>query len=107
MGKVIVWLVFILAALLEVAGDATVRRGLRGRSLLFVLLGCALLGCYGLMVNTVKWDFSRLIGVYVGFFALTSVLVGRMVLREHISPSTWWGLALIIAGGLIIQFGRR
>jgi drug/metabolite transporter superfamily protein YnfA len=107
MGKVIVWLVFILAAVLEVAGAATVRRGLRGKSLLFVLLGCAALGCYGLMVNAVKWDFSRLIGVYVGFFALVSVLVGRIVLREQISPSTWWGLALIIAGGLIIQFGRR
>jgi small multidrug resistance family-3 protein len=105
--KVMVWLVFVLAALLEVAGDATVRRGLRGRNLLFVLLGCAVLGGYGLMVNTVKWDFSRLIGVYVAFFALVSVLFGRIVLRDHIPPSTWWGLALIIAGGLIIQFGRR
>jgi len=102
-----VWLIFVLAALLEVAGDAAIRRGLRGKSLLAVLSGCAVLGAYGLLVNTVKWDFSRLLGVYVGFFALASVLVGRIVFREQIPPSTSWGLALIIAGGLLIQFGSR
>ena len=107
MSEVVVWLAFILAALLEVGGDAAVRRGLLGRSLVCVLLGCAALGCYGLMVNSVKWDFSKLIGVYVGFFALVSILFGRIVLREHVSLSTWWGLALVIAGGLLIQFGRR
>jgi small multidrug resistance family-3 protein len=106
-SEVLVWLAFLLSALLEVAGDAAVRRGLLGRSLVFVLLGCAVLGCYGLMVNSVKWDFSKLIGVYVGFFALVSVLFGRIVLREQIPPSTWWGLALVIAGGLLIQFGGR
>jgi len=107
MSEVVVWLAFILAALLEVGGDAAVRRGLRGRSLVFVVLGCAVLGCYGLMVNSVKWDFSKLIGAYVGFFALASILFGRIVLREQVPPSTWWGLALVIAGGLLIQFGRR
>jgi small multidrug resistance family-3 protein len=105
--KVIVWLLFVLAALFEVWGDATIRRGLRARSFVFVLLGCAVLGCYGLIVNTVRWDFSRLLGAYVGFFALISVLFGRIVLREQVPSSTWWGLALIVAGGLIIQFGRR
>jgi len=33
------WLIFIVAALLEVSGDAAMRRGLRGRSLLFVMAG--------------------------------------------------------------------
>ena len=107
MNESIVWLFFVMAAVLEVGGDAAVRHGLRGRSFAFILLGCIVLSGYALLVNTVKWDFSRLLGVYVSFFALVSVLFGRFVLREHIPPTTWWGLGLIIAGGLLIQFGPR
>jgi small multidrug resistance family-3 protein len=100
------WLIFIAAALLEVAGDALIRRGLRGGGLLFILAGFVVLGSYGLIVNTVKWDFSRLLGVYVAFFALVSILCGRFLFHETIPSSTWIGLAIIIAGGLVIQFGH-
>jgi drug/metabolite transporter superfamily protein YnfA len=101
------WLVFVAAAILEVGGDAVVRRGLRGRSLGWILLGCVALAAYGLVVNSVKWDFSKLLDVYVGFFALASILLGKSILHEAIPPSTWLGLALIILGGLVIQFGPR
>jgi small multidrug resistance family-3 protein len=101
------WLIFVVAAMLEVGGDALARRGLRGRSVGWILLGCAALACYGLVVNSVKWDFSKLLGVYVGFFALVSILAGKFVLGETIPPSTWLGLALIILGGMVIQFGRH
>jgi small multidrug resistance family-3 protein len=100
------WLIFAAAALLEVGGDAVIRRGLRGRQLWLVLAGIATLGCYGLLVNSVKWDFSRLIGVYVGVFALISVWCGRVVFREHIPATTWVGLGIIISGCLVIQFGK-
>ena len=103
----IAWLVFVAAALLEVGGDASIRRGLRGGGLAFIIAGCVALGCYGLVVNSVKWDFSRLIGVYVGFFALVSILVGRAVFKESIPSTTWLGLALILVGGMVIQFGQR
>lgn len=101
------WLIFVAAAILEVGGDAVVRRGLRGRSAGWVLLGCVALACYGLVVNSVKWDFSKLLGVYVGFFALMSILVGKFIFRETIPPATWWGLVLVILGGMVIQFGRH
>lgn len=106
MKSLLPWLAFIAAALLEVAGDAVVRKGLRGHGLAVVLLGCALLGCYGLVVNSVTWDFSKLLGVYIAFFALVSILCGRPVFRESVPASTWVGLALIMAGGLFIQFGH-
>lgn len=106
MKSLLPWLAFIAAALLEVAGDAVVRKGLRGRGLAVVLLGCALLGCYGLVVNSVTWDFSKMLGVYIAFFALVSILCGRFVFRESVPGSTWVGLALIMAGGLFIQFGH-
>ena len=96
--KILVWLIFLSAAILEVGGDATVRRGLRGSNLALIIAGFVALGCYGLVVNSVKWDFSKLIGVYVAFFALV---------KEVVPSSTWWGLALIIAGGFVIQFGHR
>jgi drug/metabolite transporter (DMT)-like permease len=105
--NVIAWLVFMVAAGLEMTGDAAVRRGLRGGGLRWILGGCAVLAGYGLLVNSVRWDFSKLIGVYVAFFALASVLCGRFVLHENVPPSTWLGLAVIIAGGLIIQFGGK
>ena len=101
------WLVFVAAALLEVGGDAAVRRGLRGGSAAFILAGMATLGCYGLVVNSVRWDFSKLLGVYVAFFALISVLFGRIVFKEAVPLSTWLGLGLIMAGGMAIQFGQR
>ncbi len=103
----IAWAVFISAAILEVGGDAVVRKGLRGSGFLFIMAGFAMLGCYGAVVNMVKWDFSRLLGVYVAVFAAISILFGRFVFKETISSATWIGLAVIICGGLIIQFGDR
>jgi len=105
--NLIAWLIFIAAALLEVSGDAIVRRGLRGGGVAFIAAGFVMLGCYGLVVNSVRWDFSRLIGVYVAFFALVSVLVGRLAFKEGVPLSTWAGLVLILAGGMVIQFGRH
>jgi len=100
------WLVFLGSALLEVGGDAVVRRGLRGANVVIILAGGLMLACYGLLVNTVSWDFSRLLGVYVAVFALVSVMCGRFVFGESVPNSTWVGLAIIVAGGLVIQFGH-
>jgi small multidrug resistance family-3 protein len=99
------WLTFLVAASLEVGGDAVIRKGLRGSGLALIAAGFVVLGCYGLVVNLVQWDFSRLLGVYVGVFATLSVLCGRFVFRESVPVSTWLGLAIIVAGGLVIQFG--
>ena len=103
----IAWVIFVAAALLEVGGDATVRSGLRGRHLLTIALGCLLLGAYGIVVNTVRWDFSRLLGVYVACFAVISVCWGRFVFHENIPMTVWLGLGLVVAGGLLIQFGTK
>jgi small multidrug resistance family-3 protein len=100
------WLIFIFSAMLEVGGDAVIRRGLRGHSFIIVAIGCVVLGCYGVVVNTVRWDFSKLLGVYVAIFALVCILAGRFVFKENIPTATWIGLLFIVCGGLIIQFGN-
>jgi small multidrug resistance family-3 protein len=101
------WLVFIIAAVLEVGGDAVIRKGLHGGSLAIIAVGCAMLGSYGLIVNSLNWDFSKLLGVYVAFFALLSGLYGRFFFDENLPPSTLLGCGLITAGGLVIQFGPK
>jgi drug/metabolite transporter superfamily protein YnfA len=98
--------VLLLAAVLEVAGDAVIRVGLRGRGIALVAAGFAVLGSYGVVVNLLQLDFSRLLGVYIGVFALVSVLAGRIVFQDRVAVSTWVGLAVILAGSAIIHFGR-
>ncbi len=100
------WFVFIAAAVLEVGGDAVIRRGLRGSIVWFIVAGFLMLGGYGVVVNAVKWDFSRLLGVYVAVFAVVSVLTGRFLFKETIPVTTWLGLAIIVAGGAVIQAGH-
>ena len=103
----LLWQVLLAAAVLEIGGDAVVRKGLRRSNVAVVLAGCTALGCYGVVVNTVKWDFSKLLGVYVAVLAPVSVLFGRFVLKEHVPCSTWIGLAVIVLGAMIIQFGSN
>jgi small multidrug resistance family-3 protein len=99
--------VFAAAAVLEVAGDAIIRTGLRGRGIALVALGFAVLGSYGVVVNLLEIDFSKLLGAYVGIFALVSVLVGRFFFADQIPMSTWLGLLVVLGGSLIIHFGAR
>ena len=103
----VAWLIFIAAAVLEVAGDAVIRKGLRGSGIALIGGGFVMLGCYGLVVNILRWDFSRLLGVYVAVFAVVSVLAGRFAFAEVVPAATWVGLAIIVAGGLVIQFGTE
>jgi len=101
------WIAFALAAIFEVGGDAVVRMGIKSNNIILMLLGATTLGGYGLIVNSVDWDFSKIFGVYVGAFALVAVLFGKFVFREQIPLSTWVGLLIIFCGGLVIQFGQR
>jgi small multidrug resistance family-3 protein len=53
----------LIAAALEVGGDAMIRAGLRGKGWLLVVLGFAVLGSYGIAINQLPLDFSKLLGV--------------------------------------------
>jgi len=98
-------LVMVAAAALEVGGDALIRRGLRGGGVALGVLGFAVLGSYGVVVNLMDLDFSRLLGVYVGVFAVVSVLAGRLLFGDRVPAATWVGLGVVLLGSLIIQSG--
>ena len=43
--------------------------GIKNNNIILMFLGAAALGGYGLIVNSIDWDFSKIFGVYVAVFA--------------------------------------
>ena len=104
------FIILLIAAGLEVYGDALIRKGFtKGEPFWWIIVGFFVIGLYGVILNLLyhmdetKWDFAKLLGIYVAFFALISVLAGRFCYHETIPLSTWVGIFVIVAGGLIIQ----
>jgi small multidrug resistance family-3 protein len=103
-GPVTLFLLF-LAAVLEAGGDALVRTGLRSavpRRIAFLLAGAVVLFVYGCAVNTPRWDFGRLLGVYIVFFFVVAQLIAWLAFRQLPSGGILVGGAFILAGGLIV-----
>lgn len=97
------WLLLSAAALLEVGGDALVRWGLRSGRVMGFVLGAAVLFSYGLTVNLPRWDFGRLLGVYIVLFFLVSQAVGVWVFHETLPMGRIVGGLLVTAGGICMM----
>lgn len=99
----------VLAAFLEVGGDALVRTGLHsagsGRSG-FLIAGTAVLLLYGITVNLPDWDFGRLMGVYVALFFVAAQIVAYFGFGQTPTLPVCLGGGLIVLGGLVMTFGR-
>jgi len=61
-------------------------------------------GAYGFMVNLSRWDFSRLMGVYIAVFFVVSQVMSVVVFRERLHAPALVGGALIVTGGLLLTF---
>jgi small multidrug resistance family-3 protein len=96
----------VLAAFLEVGGDALVRTGLRGGRWMALAAGAAVLFAYGLSVNLPKWDFGRLMGVYIALFFVVARGVAIACFHEKLKTPILVGGLLIVAGGLLMTFWR-
>ena len=98
----------ILAAVLEIGGDAAIRHGLVRWAWRWLALGAVTLVAYGLMVNANRLiDFGRLMGLYIAVFFVVSQVLSLVLFGERPSPNLILGGALIVAGGVVIQFGAR
>ena len=96
-------LVFLVtAALLEVGGDALVRWGLKGGRILGFLLGAIALFSYGVFVNIPKWDFGRLLGIYIAVFFVVSQVVSVVFFHETLRLPTLIAGILIASGGILL-----
>jgi small multidrug resistance family-3 protein len=103
-ARVLIFLV--LAAMLEVGGDALIRSGLQRRGVLLLLAGGATLVIYGVMVNLTKLDFSRLMGLYIVLFFLVAQAVAVLVFRESIGRGVIAGGSLVVLGGIVMTLFR-
>jgi multidrug transporter EmrE-like cation transporter len=90
----------ILAAALEIGGDAAIRHGLVRSAWQSPALGAAMLVAYGLVVNANRLiDFGRLMGLYIAVFFVVSQVLGLVLFGERPSLSLVLGGALVVAGG--------
>jgi len=96
----------VVAALLEVAGDAAIRQGLTRSGWEWLVLGGATLVAYGFAVNANRvMLFGRLMGLYIVVFFLVSQVLSVMFFDQRPPLSLTLGGALIVSGGLVIHFG--
>ena len=84
-----VFVVLVLAAYLEVQGDACFQSGLYhssgAKQIGWFITGALVLVCYSLFLNSSKIDFGKLLGIYVVLFFFIAQIVAK--LQFHQSPS--------------------
>jgi len=102
--------VLTLAAFLEAWGDSFFqvsfyRSSGLGRVLAF-LAGAAVLAAYGSVVNVPRWDFGKLLGVYVVLFFLMAQILNRVRFGQSPTLPICAGGGLIVAGGLVIALWK-
>jgi hypothetical protein len=102
--------VLTLAALLEAWGDSFFQVGFYrssglGRATALVA-GAAVLAAYGSVVNVPRWDFGKLLGVYVVLFFLMAQLLNKVRFGQTPTLPIYAGGALIVAGGLVVAFWK-
>ena len=93
--------ILILAAALEVGGDALVRIGLRGPSY-WLAAGALVLFAYGVLVNQSGVDFNRLMGIYIAVFFLVSQAISLIIFKQVPDDRIILGGGFIVTGGLVI-----
>ena len=99
-------LILVLAASLECGGDAVLRAGLSSGKSWLLACGAAVLFAYGLVVNLPKWDFSKLMGVYIALFFVVSQVIAIAFFHEKPRTPLLVGGAFIVLGGLIISLWK-
>ena len=99
-------LALVLAAVLEIGGDAAIRTGLVRGAAGWLAVGALTLVAYGFAVNANRTiDFGRLMGAYIAVFFVVSQAISWAAYGETPSWSLLVGGALIVIGGAMIQLG--
>ena len=94
--------VLVVAAGVEVGGDALVRVGL-GRRTAATAAGAVTLLAYGILANKSGLDFNRLMGVYIAIFFVVSQAISFILFKQIPDDRILLGGGFIVAGGLLIM----
>ena len=102
-------IVFLLiATIVEVSGDALVRKALYEHVGLarigLVLAGGGLLLAYGLTLNLAPVSFARVVGLYIATLFVVWQVINTIAFRTVPPLPVLAGGLLIVAGGLIVTF---
>jgi hypothetical protein len=99
-----------IAALLEAWGDSWFQTGFYRSSgagrVAAIVAGSVVLALYGATVNVPRWDFGKLLGLYVVLFFLMAQLLARVRFGQTPTLPIYCGGSLIVAGGLVIAFWK-
>jgi hypothetical protein len=106
----VVLLLLALAAFLEAFGDSFFQIGMH-RSAGFARVaafgaGVAVLAAYGSVINLPRWDFGRLIGVYVAVFFVMAQVLNKVRFGQNPSLPVCVGGALVVVGGLLMALWK-
>ena len=108
-SSVVILSLLLLAAFLEVGGDALMRTGLHAAGTTRVarlLAGTAVLAAYGTLINLGPWDFGRILGTYVVLFFIVSQIVNWVGFGHAPGWPVLLGGVLIFSGGAVLVFLR-
>lgn len=99
-------MVLVLAAYLEVQGDACFQSALYhasgARRIGWMLVGTLVLVFYSLLLNSSRIDFGRLLGIYVVLFFLVAQVISAIQFHKAPGKPIYFGGVLIMLGGLIM-----
>jgi small multidrug resistance family-3 protein len=100
----------IVATILEVSGDAIIRKSLFEHTGLarigLFLAGSALLAGYGTFLNLAPLEFREVVGLYIATLFVVLQIVNFSFFRTLPSLPVMTGCALIVTGGLIVSFWK-
>jgi drug/metabolite transporter superfamily protein YnfA len=94
--------ILIVAAALEVGGDALIRLGLVGPAY-WLAAGGITLFVYGIFVNQSGLDFNRLMGIYIAIFFVVSQVISWILFKQVPDDRILLGGGFIVTGGLLIM----
>ena len=98
----------VLAAALEIGGDAAIRRALSEARWVWLSVGAASLCAYGLVVNANRAvAFGKVMGLYIAVFFVVSQVLAFATFGERPSGGLLAGGALIAAGGIVIHLAGQ
>lgn len=98
------------AAFLEAWGDSffqvSLHRSSGAARVLAWLTGALVLAGYGTVVNLPKWDFGKLLGVYVVLFFVVAQILAKVRFGQSPTLPIYAGGSLIVLGGAVVAFWR-
>lgn len=104
------FVLLLIAAMLEVLGDSFFQSALHRSAglprVMFIVVGALVLVLYGTTVNLPRWDFGKLLGVYVALFFICAQIVAKLRFHQATTLPVRLGGLLIVSGGLIISFWK-